>query len=175
MTNDKTGTMYLTTSSAIALFKGEIKGQLSDGMWENTRPDDHWHFWQDLNVVLGHENIVVANPQAWRNRCRKNNYALTKLIPIIGDRMVKIGQMGQHTTDDQAIRAGEYMPETFVEWQTCKVADRWRYDFIADYMKSVNEELARAFYAFKDTYGVKELKADLGRIKEAMKSTPTDR
>jgi hypothetical protein len=38
---DNTGTIVLPSLSAALVWKAEIVGQLSDGMWENAAPFDH--------------------------------------------------------------------------------------------------------------------------------------
>lgn len=35
----------------------ELDGQLSDGMWENTKPYDHWKPWCDAAVVIEPNNV----------------------------------------------------------------------------------------------------------------------
>jgi hypothetical protein len=86
----KTGTMKLPTASAVALFEKELKGQMSDGMWENSRPFDHWKFWSNMDV----EHVpgcvpTVETTVSWQ--CKKNAYSFAALIPIIGERMLSIG------------------------------------------------------------------------------------
>lgn len=36
-----------------AIFDEEIRGQISDGAWENSAPYNHWHFWCSLDTALG--------------------------------------------------------------------------------------------------------------------------
>lgn len=93
MNKPSTGTIFLPTNTAVALWTKEITGQLSDGMWENSRPHDHWQFWNRLEAKHqpGCVPHVVNNPGTgcW---CKKNAYNLAALVPIIGDRMLVIGQ-----------------------------------------------------------------------------------
>jgi hypothetical protein len=90
----RTGTIYLPTFTAVALWNKELTGQLSDGMWENANPaygpDAHWIFWCNLQAVCdpGGEPRVVT-PCAWR--CKKTGYNFAALYPIIGERMLSIG------------------------------------------------------------------------------------
>lgn len=118
----KTGTMTLTSQTAVALWHNELIGQISDGMWENTRPYDHWEFWCDLDVSVGSVNdIRVANG----SRCRKNNYGFMRLYPIVGERMLSVGRMAKATDDEKAWKAGEYMPTTFEEFSAFKESGKW--------------------------------------------------
>jgi hypothetical protein len=87
------GTIYLPTLSAVALWKEEITGQLSDGMWENARPHEHWRFWSDLEAVHSPDRCEVVTDRPWA--CTKASYKLTALVPIVGDRMLAVGQKAQ--------------------------------------------------------------------------------
>jgi len=37
--------LYVKNENQVALFENEIKGQISDGMWENASPANHWKVW----------------------------------------------------------------------------------------------------------------------------------
>jgi hypothetical protein len=65
------------------LLEDELLGQMSDGMWENTNPYNHWHDWSEAEIIVG-ENLGV------NFRPVKDNYNLNSsyLLDIIGDRMV---------------------------------------------------------------------------------------
>lgn len=82
-------TIYFPTGSAIALWKLEMLGQFSDGMWENARPSNHWVFWAGLNVAVGPSEVTSTA------RCSKKNYNLVSLKEHIGERMLIIGRIGK--------------------------------------------------------------------------------
>lgn len=66
-----------------ALFENEICGQISDGMWENTQPLNHWEAWAEAKVLVDPTGKLVG-----RNfYARKDNYRLSALIEYVGDRM----------------------------------------------------------------------------------------
>ena len=74
-----------------ALWENEIMGQISDGMWENTQPYDHYEAWCDAEVV-------VADPDMKLGRnffVQKDNYSLTTVIQYVGDRMIR--EVGRDT------------------------------------------------------------------------------
>ena len=87
-----TNTIFLKTKTACAIWEHEIKGQLSDGMWENTSPLNHWKFWSNTDAVHDElaENHVLYERTAEEI---KNNYNLKKLVPYIGDRMILIAKL----------------------------------------------------------------------------------
>jgi hypothetical protein len=122
-------------------------------------------FWNNLECNVGQTNVVVQVPGAW---CKKNGYRISDLYDIIGDRMVTLGRMGEHTLEPLALQAAEYMPDTVEEFLQSKATGKWKYDFVAKYMTSVDEELARKYYA--SSYDMKSVKKDVACIKEAMKS-----
>lgn len=66
-------------------FLGELEGQISDGNWENARPDDHWIVWmlKANEVVIG--DSVGRNFGAKRTRY---NFADEDLLNVVGERMV---------------------------------------------------------------------------------------
>lgn len=78
-------TLVVASIEEKILYIYEIRGQLSDGNWENTRPYDHWRPWCDVSwqsCVVDPKNV---GPEFWAH---KNNYRLTDLIQYVGDRML---------------------------------------------------------------------------------------
>ena len=64
----------------------EMIGQISDGMWENASPNDHWRFWMNATVSVAKDDSELG-----RNfYARKDNYLLSSkdLLEIVGDRMI---------------------------------------------------------------------------------------
>ena len=161
---EKTGTIHLPSASARALWHSEITGQLSDGMWENSAPHDHWKFWARCVVAEGEPKLVCEG----YNRPVKTGYNIAGLLPIIGDRMLKAGQMGLAGGDEAACRGAEYMPSTLADFQQSRLTNTWKYDFVERYMASVTDEIAEKFYT--TVYTMKDLKADIRSIKAAMKT-----
>lgn len=168
-------TMTLPSRTAIALWVGEISGQISDGTWENSRPHNHWQFWSDVDVEFGPVARVLGDT-GW---CVKNAYALLRLPQmkfedgtyILRDRMLRMGRMakaGANPNDRNVLSAAEYMPETLLEWTTRANAGSWEHDFIAKYMSALTPELVEAYYA--TTYTLKEMRKDLTLIHTTMKS-----
>lgn len=167
------GTIILPTLSACLLFQSELQGQISDGMWENAGPRNHWQFWSYLNVEFNPEECkVVRNGESGIYPSRFK-YGFSSLYPIVGDRMIKIGQFGKALQslgikDFGRFYGSEYMPKTLEEFKTCKATNKWKYDFVAEYMNDITIEMAIAYYA--TTYTEKEMKRDIKLIKGAMAS-----
>ncbi len=63
----------------------ELDGQISDGMWENAKPQDHWRIWCDAQVLVG--------PNVGRNfYAQKDSYRFDDkgLLDVVGLRMLGI-------------------------------------------------------------------------------------
>lgn len=85
--NFKPGRKVLTlaTPEQVAIFMYEVQGQLSDGMWENASPRDHWIDWSRAEVRVGSPVGVNFYP-------RRNSYGLSRLLEYVGDRIEYIGR-----------------------------------------------------------------------------------
>lgn len=79
------------------LFVEELSGQISDGMWENAQPFDHWQPWCECDVVVATDGNVGRTFWA-----RKSNYLITgkELLDIVGERM--LGYVRDASTRDHA-------------------------------------------------------------------------
>ena len=170
-----TGTITLPTSAQRALWIYEITGQLSDGMWENTRPHSHWKFWGALEVKLGAEaSVKKSGSYLGRDyECVKNAYNLGALIPIVGDSMVKVARMAKALNDAMTYedaQAAEYLPETCVEYLQMRAKDSNVSEYIKEYIDQLTDVKVIAYYM--TVYTKKDLRADLNVIKQAMKSVP---
>ena len=158
------GTIFLPTPSAIAVWKNEVLGQMSDGAWENTNPQNHWEYWSDLDVQQGAPGLKADRGPI------KTGYNLAGLLQYVGDRMVAYGRMGKALgagAPDAAINAAEYMPDTLEQWQQAKQSNNWQYDFVSKYMGAVTEDMAKKFY--NTAYTERDLRRDLSFMKTAMK------
>ena len=73
------------TQRLLDLFKKEMQGQISDGMWENSRNTD-W-LWRNVAYVLGNETRVVVS---YRFLIGKKNFMInSSLWDCIGERILK--------------------------------------------------------------------------------------
>lgn len=84
------------------LLKDELQGQISDGQWENSGPQDHWQVWSSAKVIVDPQN-------PGRNfNAKKDNYQLnsSSLLSIVGDRMVdNVQDKTGDTYDTKAMQA----------------------------------------------------------------------
>lgn len=164
-------TIYFPTYSAIALWKMELLGQFSDGMWENTRPYDHWQAWSNMKVELGsprraHEYSVL-----------KDSYNIGALKPIVGDRMLKFARFGKavgkdiFNIGDSVDNIIEDFPENgpFIleEWKAEMIKRRY-YREAEYYWKGLEQKHIDLYY--ETAYTNKDMNDDIRAIKKAMKN-----
>lgn len=164
--------LILPTVTAAALWTAECCGQISDGMWENARPFDHWKFWSNCDVEV--RDGVRCTLLVSGYGPIKSNYNFEALVRDLGPRMRAYGKMmiaGMDVfepTDHEILSAAEYMPETYELFVEAKNSGKWQYDFVAKYMERVTLELAADFYAAK--YTAHDLREDLRSIKAACRN-----
>lgn len=65
MNNKEQHIWTLPSKGLKAIFDHEIRGQISDGAWENTLPFNHWHFWSGLNTQVGNDWAFKFNSEAF--------------------------------------------------------------------------------------------------------------
>jgi hypothetical protein len=66
-----------------------ILGQLSDGMWENTKPYDHWKFWHELESKVGKPAVGFEKTYP----CKVDyNLSSSALLDAVGDEMIALGK-----------------------------------------------------------------------------------
>jgi len=94
-------TLRVRTQAQKWLMENELKGQFSDGHWENSGGEG-WKDWSETKVIVDPDN-------AGRNFvAQKDNYNLTHpdLLGAVGDRMVKeVSEKTGKPYDEKAMRA----------------------------------------------------------------------
>ena len=161
-------TLKLENARQVALWNSEITGQLSDGMWENTNPQDHWEPWCDCEAVVADNGEIGRD--FW---VRKDGYALHSLIKWLGDRMIFYGNLAN-------LLSGEVpncrLPSNKRDWEhTQEMATSPDYPgdyYIDEWIQlddaGVTDEIIEQ--ASEGDYDEKALRADLSAIKRAMKT-----
>lgn len=82
------------------LFNEELLGQLSDGYWENARHAD-WLWNASIMTLVGPEPKIEVDQSAYVG---KTGFGFTKLIPIVGDRMIEIGKRFDPDYNERKLR-----------------------------------------------------------------------
>ena len=86
---EKTFTVRSTVQKA--LFEKEILGQLSDGMWGNALPLNHWKRWSGVTVKVAADGGAVG--RSFNNAPK--SYDLTRLVKhdVVRERMILIAKL----------------------------------------------------------------------------------
>jgi len=69
------------------LWEDMFTGQISDGMWENTR-NTGWEFWVSIPTSVGSKTVLRGQVPGGI----KQTFGFNQLIPIVGDEMLEIIQ-----------------------------------------------------------------------------------
>jgi hypothetical protein len=79
--------IYVENRAQAAIFEMEMKGQLSDGRWENSKPNNHW-------TTPCNAEAVVRPEKVGRDFChtRGYNFGEKGLFEIVGERMTRFAQ-----------------------------------------------------------------------------------
>lgn len=78
--------LYVSSVEQKIIFYCEMRGQISDGYWENMRPHDHWKIWSSLEW----DDIIVSDRLKGRTfdaKYSNYNFAAIELLKIVGERL----------------------------------------------------------------------------------------
>ena len=72
----------------MVLFKCEMLGQISDGFWENSRPDGHWRYPATFsnNISINPSKIGTWGEEAGK-KMKKYTFENSQLFSYVGERM----------------------------------------------------------------------------------------
>ena len=166
-----TCTFALGTPTQFALWNVEIVGQLSDGLWENAYPRDHWKAWCNAKTIIDPDHIG-------RNfYAERDTYSLTNLVYHVEERMRYYGALatmfpeetvallnsGDYSLPDNYDQAFRYYNNDRDEAYVKRAVTAWN-------AAGFTMEKFVAAYNNIDCYTHKQLCKDLSAIKKAMKN-----
>lgn len=76
--------LFLRNEVQVALWDEELVGQISDGLWENAKPHNHWRAWSECDAEVSPDNVGI------NFQVKRKDYDFTELIEYVGDRMLEI-------------------------------------------------------------------------------------
>lgn len=85
----QSGIVYVQNKIQKALLDGELMGQISDGMWENSKPYDHYIPWARAKVMIGGQGTKGISTWVKRNY----NFLNSELLNVVGDRMLGMARL----------------------------------------------------------------------------------
>lgn len=174
-------TLYLENASQAAIFAFEIRGQISDGHWENSRPMNHWK-WVcaiDFNIneqfnpsyggpkhktydVMGLIRKMISGKKDWEWGIRVYQKAkLARVYPEIEKHLNNcyIGYIAEYLPMTKTMEYDEFVEEISKEFH-------WRKDYLEK--ANMTKEIYDAFYA--EDYTMKEFKYDAMILDEALRT-----
>lgn len=110
-------TFTVRTQDQAVIFEHELRGQLSDGHWENSRPMNHWKNWCDAEVKVGEQ--VGRNFYA----DRKYNFASRELLAVVEPRMITYVKIAQAYGSENC-KLVEYLYDLYEEGE--QYVMRWK-------------------------------------------------
>lgn len=149
------------------LFDQELLGQISDGMWENARPHNHYKSWF-CSVVVG--------DQVGRNfYAEKDNYNFLnrEMLEIIGERMVimvRVKKAIPELSDEICCMLGDTSIEELKELCITGHSTCWKSQLQEILAVTTEIEVERARND-ETLYTIKELRKDLKELRIAIKTT----
>jgi len=172
-----------------AIFDNEIKGQLSDGAWENAQPHNHWQFWSMMDTAVsatGEFNFIkngsVDEFDEKYHKCyhkypaKRTGYNLSTLVSEDCDLSYR---MRSYYVDGMYYDIGERI-EFFVDSngtvkteasivELCKQSEYWQKIISASLKDRPITEFLADFTIKYNSYTRKQLVKDLKDIKAGMK------
>ncbi len=123
------GTITFANKAQVWLWEGEINGQISDGMWENSSPMNHYKAFWDADVRVGNPGLDGVYPK------RTYDFANQELLSVVGDRMLFLGKAATaypNAPDDSA-RAFQNV----MEYKDELLKGAAKHDFVNKYAEKV--------------------------------------
>ena len=169
--NINNNTVGFRNKNQVVLFEKELKGQISDGHWENSRPFGHWEIpCSAVAYVAANDSEIGRNFQS-----RKYNFSDPDLLEVVGNRMqnlVKLGQAFPHIPVDELFDIDSNPKEEIENWIKYSTTDKSNY-----WQNKLNKTMALCLARTPEdlieiltnalnsvSYGEKELKKDLNEM-----------
>ncbi len=161
-------TLTVANEVQAALFELELKGQISDGMWENVG-GDHWMPWSEAEVRVGEPGNLGRN-----FRAIKDNYAFNsrKLLDVVGNRMLITARFALAGYSKETIR--DLVSCFYMGYGVTKVTMEIP-SFTGSYYDELRQRMSGydlsvpELVANDQSYGMKELNNDLRALKKIVR------
>jgi len=161
--------IYFRTNEQRHLFINELSGQISDGMWENARPHNHWEVWCDADTFVDANNPRIELEISDRVPKKNYNFPQKALLDIIGDRMINIVKLAKFGCNHTITREFNEIYPAMFDTITNGANPFWirKMDLFTE--NFVTKEHYQEILDCID-YDLKALRKDLKEIKELFKS-----
>lgn len=151
------------TEDQAVLFNAVIRGQLSDGFWENSRPYGHYKLWCNATVEVGKQPGRNFIPD-------KDNYNLAdkELLDVVGQRMINYVKLARRFGSNK-VKVLDYFLDLDGNFRG---APTYSGDFWDEIRAKLALEDAAAVKACveEDSYTLRDLRKDLREMSAAFKT-----
>lgn len=161
----------LATLTQALLFNLELKGQISDGYWENASPRDHWKAVCSAEVVVDPTNVGLDfYPE------RRYNFASPTLIEYVGDRMQQYILLAKKfpALSQESLRSSD-SGEWIWTLKLGEITPEWQKKFLDEMAEVCDVHTYKEMQALlasldPNDYPMKDLRKDLKAINAAFKT-----
>lgn len=163
-TQPQTNITFATKTQA-AIFEFELTNQISDGKWENTH-NTSWQMWCAAKVLVG-ENVGRFG---FYPRKDNFNFASKDLVECVGDRMISYARLAL-VFDLSEVGKIQNVCVGFNDCSFSDIPDSYKgeyWDKKREFRKTLDLPKIKAALE-NDSYGMKQLMADLKEIKKTIK------
>lgn len=149
----------------VILYEMELKGQISDGHWENSGPRDHWHDMCDAEARCdgdGETGVFGFRPR------RKYGFASASLLSVVGTRMLNYVRMHQvlgYTLEQ--IRTAQHFFDLDGNFVGAPTYEGKYWDDVREQLKAFDAEAVRRATEHGG-YSMERMKRDLREMSEVV-------
>ena len=151
----------------LVLWNLELVGQLSDGHWENARPDDHWRIWALAKAQVDDKNLGRNFYGAKTNY----NFTSSELLEAVGERMIVSVKLWEYCKDlelvEKLMNLFSFDNDKFV-WNGLPMYKGTYWDDIRAVLNKQDLAKIRNFVE-SHPFDMKDLRAELRDMKQIIK------
>jgi hypothetical protein len=144
----------------VALYKGMLIGQMSDGAWENSSPMNHWRPMAEAEVRVGKPGM---------NFSPRRTYGFVNLLQYVGDEMLDLARATKAYPNADLTQLNHAIPYV-VQSKPENMKDDWQKKYVDAILKATGETDINQFLAKVNgqPYGMGELRKDLRAIQNVV-------
>jgi hypothetical protein len=140
-----------------------LEGQMSDGMWENSSPGDHWRPMCEADVRIGKPGMNFAP---------RRTYSYVSLINDVGSEMLALARASKAypNVDWESLNhAVMYIADTPLD----RIKEDWQKKYVDAILKATGEtDIVQVIARINgQPYGMGELRKDLRTIQNVVNGT----
>lgn len=155
------GTITLANPTQVALYKGMLIGQMSDGFWEDKGPRDHWRPMAQADVRVGKPGMDFTP--------RRPYGFVRELIPLIGEELLTLARATKAYPNVDWVplaHAITYIADNNVE----DLKADWQQKYVQAVLQATGEsDIAQVLAKINgQAYSMQDLRRDLRAIQEVI-------